>query len=121
MNGKQLVENEKQVRLLNSQPLNQEALKKLQELQLKPDPSSLYLLQLAEWGLEKLKLSGPWAQNQNDLLEQVRVMYGWKNPEQYLLNPEDGQQPQNTSPQSLASELVENLYGNLQKFRPELR
>ena len=105
----------------NKSPLNQQCLQALKALDLKPESQHPYSLQLSEWALENLELKGPWRENQADLLEQVRQMYGWKKPEQFLLNPETRESPSQSSPQALASELVENLYGNLQKRRPELR
>lgn len=105
----------------NTSELNRKSLKALKALGLQPEPGYPYSIQLAEWALESLELKGPWAQFQRDLLEQVRVMYGWKNPEKYLLDPEDQTAPSSSSPQALVSELLENLYENLQKVRPELR
>ncbi len=105
----------------NTSPLNQQCLKALKALGLKVDTYYPYSLQLAEWALENNLVCGLAAKFTAELLEQVRVMYGWKNPGKYLLHPETKDLPESESPESLASELVENLYENLRKQRPELR
>ena len=104
----------------NKSELSQRSLKALQDLGLQPDPNAPYSLQLAQWLLEELELGGPWARHQQSLLDQVIVMQGWKDPEKYLLD-EEGSAPEETSPESLAAVLVENLYENLREALPALR
>jgi hypothetical protein len=105
----------------NTSPLNQKCLKALKALGLKVDTSYPYSLQLAEWALENNLVAGLAGRFTAELLEQVRVMYGWENPSKYLLDPETKDPPESDSPESLGSELVENLYENLRKHMPALR
>lgn len=61
----------------NERPVNQAAKKALRQVNLKPDPEDLYLLQLMEWGLEKKKvaLRAPWEVGQEQL-EQFHQLRG---------------------------------------------
>jgi len=104
----------------NKSELSQRCLKALQDLQVPVDSQDSYSLQLAEWALETLQLAGPWREHQYSLLEQVQGMYGWENPDQFFLDEEDSP-PEQTSPESLALALVENLYNRLRKILPALR
>lgn len=104
----------------NLLPLNRAAKEALLKLDRQPDPSNLYVLQLLDWGLSSLEFEGPLAKVQNDLLEQVRVMYGWK-PKLALSLFEAEPPDQSEDPEFLVLNLAENLLQSLSEFRPELR
>ncbi len=58
---------------LNNRLLNQKAKKFLLEVKESPNPSSLYALQLAIWGIDKGGLAVPW-----EVGETLRQMVMWK-------------------------------------------
>ena len=78
----------------NYDPLNQLAKKYLRLEKQTLDPDSLYLLQLAQWGLDRTKLkNGLW---QSDLRQSLDNLLTW-NPEDALTylrdNPDDPLSP----------------------------
>ena len=116
---------------LNCSPLNQRCKQVL--LQLDPDesdPSVLYSLQLAIWGLENLRLSGPSADYQPCLLQQAEIMLGWKPEDvQDLLMPQpepggwhlgEDWLGESADPEGLAAKLATELVDNLQQEFPQL-
>lgn len=115
---------------MNVQQLNQDPLENLCESLLKkanhqPDPDYLYSLQLAQYLLENYDLRGPWAKRQLDLLEQVKMMFGFENQEkiQKWLHGDHTLQsllPNQKNLQQLGTFLVENLYQSLPCNIPRL-
>jgi hypothetical protein len=101
---------------LNNNPLNRLCEQLLRKEKVNPDPYSLYSLQLVKWGLENLDLLGPWAQQQEGLLEQANMMFGqdWRPEEvQHILQSQldpNSLEKSGTNPQQLATFLIENLH-----------
>jgi len=80
----------------NYDPLNQLAKKYLRLEQQVPDPSSLYLIQLAQWGLDHGKLKLPSDEWRATVQASLENLLTW-DPEKALTylrdNPDDKQSP----------------------------
>lgn len=114
------------VKELNQNPLERLCRQLLKGKKQQPNPEYLYSLQLAKYLLENYDLLGPWAKQQQDLLEQVSLMFGenWK-PEkvQKLLHGElslRNLEEKQKKLQPLGTYLVENLYDILSSNVPKL-
>ncbi len=104
---------------LNNNSLNRLCKQLLCKEKVSPNPYDLYSLQLVLWGLENLDLSGPWAQQQEGLLEQTYIMFGQdRRPEevQHILQDQldlNSLEESVRNPQQLATFLIENLHENI--------
>ena len=105
----------------NQLPVNlaaKKALENLNHLDYEANPEHPYVLPLMRWGLGNLgRLNGPWGQFKIELLEQVWAMYGW--------SPGDvmevlGETQESEKPDTLALDLIENLYDAIKEQRPDL-
>jgi len=112
------------VKQFNQNPLNQLCRKALVALGQVPSPNILHSLQLAIWALENFQMKGPWARNQQDLLDHAQALGDNLGRAQVLLFqdpdqlPEEGAQDEaerlkDLSPEDLAAQLLENLAENL--------
>lgn len=99
----------------NKHVLEQHSKKLLQKLKLKPDPESLYSLQLLQWALDNHELSGPWSDDHQRLKDQVALMFGWnKSKVQKLLL--SNLEPE-SDPLQFGMFLAENLHSKLVEDR----
>lgn len=118
---------------LNRHPVNQLTRKFLRQLHQSPDPLRLYALQLAIYGLEKWKLTGPWAQDQDILLNLAEALEPQIGPAAalaYLGQREEGRKGTDLellaetlsamTPHEAGMFLIENLYENLRPHNPAL-
>lgn len=96
----------------NTEFVNQQARKSLQDLNASPDPSSLYLLQLMSWGLQNLDWEGESRVHLEDQLGHLlraspKQAMSWlfQDGEDLSLNP--------SQPQQAASDAVNHLESRL--------
>jgi hypothetical protein len=61
------------INMLNGIPVNKKAKEMLGETGIKPDPASLYYVQLAQWGYEKGGI-----EVEDAVLETVKAMLSWR-------------------------------------------
>jgi hypothetical protein len=93
----------------NDSQLNRAAWRWLKEARQSPDPYSLHLLNLADWGLEN-EAEGDWPEQERYALrEQVNLLFGWKpeNVLAWLLSNPEG--PEDMKEQE--SDLLNSLRG----------
>jgi hypothetical protein len=121
---------------LNDRLVNRAAWRWLKEVRVRPDPYSLHLLTLAQWGLDDGAQGGWPAREKFALEEQLNLLFGWKpeNVLAWLFNnpngPDDPQEQEDSlltwlktasSPLSAAAGVLDDIWSRQQADCPALR